>query len=141
MFKGVSQCVPTVGIICFGLFNPFHYSLLPLHLPHPPHFSTAFNTNPYILYLYVVCDITSALSFFFSSFPKFHRVVPLLQTCSTSEFVYDHTCFCVYVYLWIYLPCMRKKHAAFVFLSLASSISFHFLTSIILRGLNYDLSL
>jgi hypothetical protein len=37
------------------------------------------------------------LLFAFSSFPEFHRVNTLLQTCSTSEFVYD--CFCVYVYL------------------------------------------
>jgi hypothetical protein len=56
---------------------------------------------------------------FFPSFPKFHRVVPLLQTCSTSEFVYDHACFCVNVYLWIYFPCMREN-VAFVFLILAN---------------------
>jgi hypothetical protein len=47
--------------------------------------------------------------FSFPSFPKFHRVVPLLQTCSTSEFVYDHAWFCVYVYLWNYLPHMTEK--------------------------------
>jgi hypothetical protein len=28
MFKGVSQCVPTVDILYFGPFNPFHYSPL-----------------------------------------------------------------------------------------------------------------
>jgi hypothetical protein len=38
-----------------------------------------------------------------------NRVVTLLQTCSTSEFVYDHAWFCVYVYLWTYLPCMREN--------------------------------
>jgi hypothetical protein len=42
-------------------------------------------------------------------FPKFHRVVPLLITCSTFEFVYDHACFCVCVYLWIYLPHTREN--------------------------------
>jgi hypothetical protein len=45
-------------------------------------------------------DTVDALSFFsFPSFSELHRVVPLLQTCSTYEFVYDDVCFCVYVYL------------------------------------------
>jgi hypothetical protein len=35
MFEGVSQCVPAVGILYFGPFNPFHYSPLPLYLPPP----------------------------------------------------------------------------------------------------------
>jgi hypothetical protein len=51
----------------------------------------------------------SIIFFSFPSFPWFHRVVPLLQTCSTSEFVYDYAWFYVYVYLWIYLPCMREN--------------------------------
>jgi hypothetical protein len=70
-------------------------------------FSTAFNTYPYILYLLILSYAILLMlchSLFLSSFPKFHRVVPLLQTCSTSEFVYDHVCFCIYVYLWICLP-------------------------------------
>jgi hypothetical protein len=46
---------------------------------------------------------------FLSLLPWFHKVVPLLQTCSTSEFEYDHAWFCVHVYLWIYLPYMREK--------------------------------
>jgi hypothetical protein len=51
-----------------------------------------------------------AIIFFsFPSFPGFHRVVPPLKTCSTSEFVHDHVWFWVYVYLWIYLPCMREN--------------------------------
>jgi hypothetical protein len=33
----------------------------------------------------ILCDFTDALSFFsFPYFPEFHRVDPLLQTCSTS---------------------------------------------------------
>jgi hypothetical protein len=48
------------------------------------------------------------LSLFLFLFPQFHRVV-LLQAHSTSEFVYDHACFCVYVYLWIYLPHVREN--------------------------------
>jgi hypothetical protein len=45
----------------------------------------------------------------FPSFPEFHREVPLLQICSIPEFAYDHACFCVYVYLWIYLPYMKEN--------------------------------
>jgi hypothetical protein len=53
----------------------------------------------------------SIIFLFFPSFLELRKVVLLLQTCSTSEFVYDHVCFCVYVYLWIYLPWMRGKHS------------------------------
>jgi hypothetical protein len=31
----VSQCVPSVGVLYFGLFNPLKYSPLPLYLPPP----------------------------------------------------------------------------------------------------------
>jgi hypothetical protein len=65
-------------------------------------------------------DITDTLSFSsFLSFPELHRVVPLLQTCSTYEFVHDHACFCVYVYLLDLSPMYERKHVTFVFLSLA----------------------
>jgi hypothetical protein len=50
----------------------------------------------------------STTLFYFPSFPKFHRVVPLLLTCSTFECVYDHSCVCVLVHL-LYLPCMREN--------------------------------
>jgi hypothetical protein len=76
---------------------------------------------PYILYCHR-CYILwhywcSIILFSFPSFSKYHRVVPLLQTCSTYEFVYDNTCFYVYVYL-LDLPSMYEgKHMAFVFLS------------------------
>jgi hypothetical protein len=59
-------------------------------------------------------------SLFLSLFPEFHRVVPLLQTCSTTEFVFDHACFCVYVYLLDLSSMYERKHAAFVSLSLAN---------------------
>jgi hypothetical protein len=36
---------------------------------------------------------SSIIFFSFPFFPEFHRVVPLLQICSISEFVYDHACF------------------------------------------------
>jgi hypothetical protein len=42
----------------------------------------------------------SAILFSFPFSPKLHSIVPLLQTCSSYEFVYDHVCFCAYAYLW-----------------------------------------
>jgi hypothetical protein len=94
-------------------------SLTPL--PPNPHFSTAFSIYPYIFYLHILRYAILLMlyhSLFLSLFPEFPRVVPLSQTCSTYEFVYDHACFCVCVYLWIYLPRMREN-VAFVFLILA----------------------
>jgi hypothetical protein len=101
MLKGISLCLP---IWVFWVYVQPLPTLLYPSTSHPP-FSTAFNTHPYILYFhrcyvlwYYWCSI---IVFSFPSFPEFLRVVPLLQTCSTSEFVYDRACFCVYVYLWI----------------------------------------
>jgi hypothetical protein len=71
--------------------------------------------------------ISIILFSFFLSFHEFHRVVPLLQTCSTFEFVYDHVCFCVYVYLWIYLPHMRENMRLLCFWSWL--ISFNMMSS------------
>jgi hypothetical protein len=89
------------------LYFTLVHSTPSIALPYPftfhPHYSTAFNTYLYILYLHR-CDVLwyywcSIILFSFPSFPKIHRVVPLLQTCSTSGFVYDHADFCVYVCL------------------------------------------
>jgi hypothetical protein len=52
-------------------------------------------------------------------FPEFHKIVPVLLTCSTYELVYDHTYFCVYDYLLDLSSMYERKHVAFVFLSLA----------------------
>jgi hypothetical protein len=49
----------------------------------------------------------SIIVFSFPSFPEVHRVVPLLQTCFTSEFVYN-SCFCVYVYIGSILSVWKK---------------------------------
>jgi hypothetical protein len=46
-----------------------------------------------------------------------------LQTCSTSEFVCGHACFCVYVYLWIYLPYMRENMRPLCFWSWLTSLN------------------
>jgi hypothetical protein len=98
MFKGVSQCIPTVSILYFGPFNPFHYTLLPLYFPRPifqqcsVHILISSTFTGVIFY-----DIIDALSFSFPSFPEFHRVVSLLQIYSIYDFVHDCACFCVYV--------------------------------------------
>jgi hypothetical protein len=98
MFKGISQCVPTVSLLYFGQFNPFRCS--PLPLPSHHHYSTAqfipFHCSPYTYLppplfnsfqytsLYplpahlMLCDITDALSLSFplptspSSKEQFH---------------------------------------------------------------------
>jgi hypothetical protein len=68
MLKEVTQCIPTVGVLYFELFNPFNCSPLPFNLPSP-HLSIAFNTHSYILYLYLlwyVILLTPHHSFSFS---------------------------------------------------------------------------
>jgi hypothetical protein len=121
MFKEVSQCTPSVDVLYFRLFNQSLWllSLSPLcptsvFLQLSVHILLS-TTFTFYGMRYYWCSV---ILFSFPSFPEFHRVVPLLQTCSTSEFIYDNAGFCLYVYLWIYLPHMRKK-TAFVFLILA----------------------
>jgi hypothetical protein len=102
MFQGVSSmcsCCESTLLWCSHSLPLLSLSLL----PSSPQFSIAFNTHLYILYLHRCCILwyywCSVIPFSFPSFPEFHRVFPLLQTCSTYEFIYDHVCFCVYVYL------------------------------------------
>jgi hypothetical protein len=52
-----------------------------------------------------------SFTFPFPLSPKFHRVVLLLQACSTSEFTYDHACFCVHVYLLDLSSMYERKYA------------------------------
>jgi hypothetical protein len=80
MFKGVSQCVPTVSILYFGPFNPFHWSLLPLYLPlpiiqHLPIHIIVSSTWKDVIYF----NIVESFSFPFPAFLN-SREVPLLQT-------------------------------------------------------------
>jgi hypothetical protein len=42
-------------------------------------------------------------------FPEFPKLLPVLQTCSIYEFVYDHVCFCVYVSLLHLSSCVREN--------------------------------
>jgi hypothetical protein len=66
-FKGVSQCIPAVGVLCFGSFNPFHCSPFPFYLPSTPIFP---QLSIHILISSTFSDvmfygITDALSFSF----------------------------------------------------------------------------
>jgi hypothetical protein len=101
MFRGVSQCILAMSMLYFGSFNPFHYSPLLLYLPFP----SFKQLSIYILISSTFTDVmfynivdALSLSFPFPPPPSFHRV-PLLQTCSTYEFLYDHVYFCVCAYL------------------------------------------
>jgi hypothetical protein len=100
--------MPTEGVLYFGLFNSFEYSPLPLYL-----MPTIFQKLS--IYSFISSTITSYVMWYYwcsiilFSFPSFPKFQSLLQTCSTSEIVYDHTCFCVYVYFCIYLPHMREN--------------------------------
>jgi hypothetical protein len=106
--------MPSVDVLYFGLFNPLQFSPLPIYLPSlifqqlSMHIliSSTFTSCEDKGMWYYCCSI---ILFSFLSFPKFYRVVTLLKTCSTTEFVYDNVCLCVYVYLWIYLPPMREN--------------------------------
>jgi hypothetical protein len=83
MFKEVSPCIPTVGILYFGPFNPFHYSPLPLYLPHP--FFNSFQYSslyplPSHLMFYNIID-TLIILFSFPSFPMFHYCMFYIWVC------------------------------------------------------------
>jgi hypothetical protein len=112
IFQGVSQCVPTVSLLYFGPLDLFHCSPLPF-ASHPQYFNRFHRC--YVLWYCWYCIIP----LFFPFFPKFHRVFPLLQTCSTYEFVRDHGFFCVCISLSLVLfSIYERKHATFVFLNL-----------------------
>jgi hypothetical protein len=66
------------------------------------------------------CSITF---FSFPSFPEFHRAVPLLQTCSTTEFACDHVHFCVYVFLGSIFHIWEKNMHLLYFWSWLTSLN------------------
>jgi hypothetical protein len=110
--------------VCFAL----NCSTLSITLPYslPPFFNIIRYTSLYSSPSHFICyDITDALSFSFPFMfpPEFQRLVPLLQTHCTSEFVYEHACFCVYVYLWIYLPHMRENMRPLCFCAWLTSLN------------------
>jgi hypothetical protein len=99
VFKGASQCVPAVGLLYFGLFNPSHCSSLVSLTTHLP----LFNSFQYVLCLYgcyvLWCYWSAIIHLSFPSFPMLHRVFPVLQTHSTYKVVYDRVCF-VYIFIF-----------------------------------------
>jgi hypothetical protein len=117
MFKGVSQCYAHCG--CALLWSVQSLRILSLILlPSTPRFSTVSIhiciTSTFTSYG-MQCYCCPIILFSFLSFPEFHRVVPLLQMCSTTEFVYDHVCLS-----WDLSSMYERKHSSFVFLILAN---------------------
>jgi hypothetical protein len=107
MLKEVSQCIPAMSILYFDPFKPFHCSPLPFQLP-------SLTFQQFSIHILISSIFTSAIiynivdtlsfSFPFFSFPEFHRVGPLFQTCSTYEFIYDHAYFCYMFIFRVYRP-------------------------------------
>jgi hypothetical protein len=121
LFKGISQWISAVIILYFCPFNPFHYS--PLSLSSHYTFLDSFQYISLCLlmmlcYVFWYCWGAIILSSL-PSFLELHKVVPLLETCSTYEFLYNHVCVCVYVYLLDLSSMCESKYVAFVFLNLA----------------------
>jgi hypothetical protein len=113
VFHRVSQCVP------LWVYFTLVCSVTSTALPYPfvsnpsPHFSIALKYNPYILclhrcYVLQYCQC-SVILFPCPSFPKFHKVVSLLQTFYVGVYIWSslflHICFI----FWKYLPCMREN--------------------------------
>jgi hypothetical protein len=119
MFKRVSQCMPTVGILYFGLFNPFHYSPLPFYLP-PPIFQ---QLSVHILVSSTFTDFTILLMLCHSLFLSLIPRVPWSSSTIINMIyilVYILSCLFLYICLSLSLSSMyEKKHVAFVILSLA----------------------
>jgi hypothetical protein len=110
MFKGFIDVSPLRVHFSLIHFNPFHYSLLPLYLPLPifqqlsVHILISSTVTDVRFY-----DITDALSFSLP-FPPSPSSIELLKAHSTQEFVYDHACFGVYVYLSDLSSTYERKH-------------------------------
>jgi hypothetical protein len=88
---------------------------------HPPFFNSFQYTSLYplpsdVIFHYITDALSLSLPFPLS---LSSRVVPLLQTCSTAEFVYDYACLYKYIYLLDLSSTYERTHVAFVFLSLA----------------------
>jgi hypothetical protein len=114
MFKGVFQCIPSVGILYFDPFNPFHYFPLPLYCP--PFFNSFQYKSLYPLFSQMLCFMTVLIvlmlyhCLFLSLFPR------VLQGSSTiTNMFYIWICIwscsflCICLDLWVYLPCMREN--------------------------------
>jgi hypothetical protein len=112
MFKGTPQYMPSVGVLYFGPFNPFHCPPSPF-TSHPSFQQLSVHTLISSTFTDVMFhDITDALSFSFpfplspSSIEQFHRLrhVPHLTLWMIMlVFVY------MFVYLRTCLPCTREN--------------------------------
>jgi hypothetical protein len=99
MVIGVSQCFPAMNMLYVGQFNPLNYSSLPF--PSHPRYSAAFSTYHYVLYLHR-CELFwfcwLSLSFPFPP-PPISIVYSTISNILYLRCVYEHICFCVYIYL------------------------------------------
>jgi hypothetical protein len=106
IFKGVSQWISAVNIVTLvsttpSINLPYHFLQFSGFSIHIVIFSTCTDV--------IGINIVDYHSLFLYLLPKFYRAAPLLQTCCTYKFVYDHVCFmCISIFL-IYIPHMREN--------------------------------
>jgi hypothetical protein len=101
---------------------------LPYSFLLTPHYSIIFNSYLYILYLHN-CKVFRYYWLLFSSFPsspKFHRVVPVLQTYSIYKYAYYHVWFVYMFIFWLYLPHRRENMWPFSFWTWLTSLNMMF---------------
>jgi hypothetical protein len=121
MFIGCLNVCPLW--VYFTLVHSISSITLPYIFFLPPLIFNAVNIHPYMLYLHILYYERLLMpyhSLFLSLSPELHTVVPLLWTNSISEFVYDHACICLYVYLLDLSSTYETEYVSFVFLILAN---------------------
>jgi hypothetical protein len=86
--------------------------------------------SPCVLYLHILWFPMLLIICHCSLFLSLFLWVPLFLTshsdvlrCFTSEFVHNHACFCVHVYLWICLPHMREDKNSLCFWAWLTSLN------------------
>jgi hypothetical protein len=111
MFKRISLCIPAMGIFYFCLFNPFHYSHLPLYFSHSlfQQFSIHILISSTFTLSQTLCFTILLMlshSLYLSLFPR----VPNTITNMFYILVCIWSCLFLYMFIfWIYLPHMRKN--------------------------------
>jgi hypothetical protein len=109
VFKGVSQCIPTMDVLYYGQVNPFQYSPLPLYFPSTPIFHS-FQYMTFILYLHILCN--EILLMLYHSLP-FHLSWGLLSSSIITNVLYMWVCLWSCLFLCICLSfdifCIWKK--------------------------------
>jgi hypothetical protein len=115
MFNGVSKCIPTVSILYFGLFNPFHYCLLPF-TSHPHIFQ---QLSVHILISSTFIDVmfygvANALLFSFP-FPPFLSSIEYCHYYKLVIHISLYMIMYVFVYMFIYLTHMKENMWLFSF--------------------------